>query len=223
MKIKYYETIYQKYSKLSFSNSQDRAVAMEGLESKILEAYQSGGQFGLLHDHFDRSIMWQRDGKNPMKRIGHINMEKVPSLSWMKVEGAIKYLLPIDTERDDESAEIKSPWGDHDEGIVRNTDWHVEATVRDIFSTAFDSTNNHFYLDRPEPPKGIRGLKYIFVASQTSLSSPSSPSSSTCYVLLVVPKIPDDPKCTEYERAGVAKLLGSHISRTGDGEVVTIV
>ncbi|PVH70935.1 HET-domain-containing protein, partial [Cadophora sp. DSE1049] len=92
MKIKYYETIYQKYSKLNFSNPEDRAVAMEGLESKILEAYQSGGQFGLLHNHFERSIMWQRPGKDPMKLIEHSNMEKIPSLSWMKVKGAIKYL-----------------------------------------------------------------------------------------------------------------------------------
>lgn len=224
MKIKYYETIYQKYSKLNFSNPEDRAVAMEGLESKILDAYQSGGQFGLLHNHFERSIMWQRPGKDPMKLIEHSNMEKIPSLSWMKVKGAIKYLLPIDAERDDVRAEIESPWDKNDEGIMRNTDWHVKAKVRDIISEEFDSAKNHFYLDRPEPPpRDIPGLKYVFVASKTSSSSPSSPVSRTSYVLLVAPKSPDDSKCTEYERVGVAMLSGRDMSPKGEGQVVTIV
>lgn len=227
MKIRYYEIIYQQYSRRVFSEDQDRAVAMEGLESKILEAYNTNGRFGVLHCFFHRSLMWQREGVTAMERIVHSDVDNVPTWSWMKVTGAIEY-FPIDFDGVKWSEEIKSPFKGRT-GLTRiksDSDLHISAVARDFSQNALVEKAENFFLDRPAPLADVQGLKCVVVATQRQTQQsglhplPNLPK--FCYVLLVAPKKPAEQSCTEYERVGVAKLEDAHISLNGGGLHVKI-
>jgi hypothetical protein len=234
MKIKYYEIIYQQYSRRSFSVWKDRAVGMEGLESKILETYNTDGRFGVLHHYFHRSLMWQRDEERDpaMELIAHPDMHSVPTWSWMKVKGAIKY-LPIDFEITDWSTEkvIKSPFRD-EPGLAQipdHADLHISAEARDFNNCiALVKNPESFFWDRPAPLVIVPGrFKCVIIGKQnqtqqSGLQALQNPP-RLHYVLLVAPTKPDEQSCTEYERLGVAKLEGSCISLEGAGLRVKIV
>jgi hypothetical protein len=66
MKIEFFEVIYSTYSGLSFSPDyeDDRAIALEGLERRLIKVYRTRGRYSVLDDDFfHRSLLWERDGQ----------------------------------------------------------------------------------------------------------------------------------------------------------------
>src|SRR5258708_6226269 len=86
MQIKFYETLYQYYSDLDFTNMANRAVAMVGLESKIFTTFTTKGAYGVMEKYLQRSLLWQGHESSAMDKIPFgENDPKPPSWSWMAV------------------------------------------------------------------------------------------------------------------------------------------
>ncbi|KAK3377024.1 hypothetical protein B0T24DRAFT_677879 [Lasiosphaeria ovina] len=252
MKIRFYETIYTQYAARSFSYASDRAVALDGLESKILDTYETAGRYGILqlpdqNKHIHRSLMWQRadgdDDDNPgsgngalMYRItgdedgggdkeARARMDRVPTWSWMKVMGPIKY-FPIDMGTVDWSGEdvLASPFKGKPPGFVRvqrPEELHIAAVASGVDPAAYTATDkkNMFVLDCVHSPAEVEGLMCVVVGKQKKTYSTIQ---QMHYVLLVAPRRPGDAGCREYERVGVARIEQKYVL-AGKGGKITLV
>jgi hypothetical protein len=96
-RIRLFQILYQQYSRLGFSVSTDRPVAIAGLETRLINAFDTSGGFGLFERYLGRSLLWTRATDVP--RLAKIHFQPaqsnpVPSWSWMAYEGAISFLDP---------------------------------------------------------------------------------------------------------------------------------
>lgn len=124
-KIVRFQSLYKQYSHLSFSQPEDRAVAINGLESRLLKAFQTKGGFGIFDEgdgpdsNMDstarmsllrRSLLWRRAPSTAKLERIQFPPDRfyVPSWSWMAFTGAIDY-LDLDFNGVQWS-EILSPW-----------------------------------------------------------------------------------------------------------------
>lgn len=114
-KINRIQKLYMDYSRLGFSKSYDRPVAIWGLQQKLIQTIGVWGEFGVVEDPKNpgwlrRSLLWRR-GPSGLKRIIFPNTGatlKVPSWSWMAFDGRIEYHQPEFGNYDWE--DITSPW-----------------------------------------------------------------------------------------------------------------
>jgi hypothetical protein len=96
-RIRLFQILYQQYSRLGFSVCTDRPVAIAGLETRLINAFDTSGGFGLFERYLGRSLLWTRATDVP--RLAKIPFQPaqsnpVPSWSWMAYEGAISFLDP---------------------------------------------------------------------------------------------------------------------------------
>jgi hypothetical protein len=217
MRIRFFESLYESYSRLAFTHITDRSVAMAGLEKRLARTYETRAEFGLLEKFFHRSLLWQRGGDAPMRRIRYPEGRSVPSWSWMAVEGPITYLdVPFDGAFWNEA--IQSPFrrAFGPVGDRGSQGKEVVAPMRD-FAVQVQSENDEFVLDQPggtEP----RGLKCVVVATE---KVEAETDLQKYYVLLVAPTHASED-CRVFERAGVAVLRKGHVSLNGEGMMAHI-
>ncbi|KAK0713433.1 heterokaryon incompatibility protein-domain-containing protein [Lasiosphaeria miniovina] len=109
-KIRFYEDIYKRYSRLDLSRITDRAVAIAGLERRMLTDLNARGGFGIFDDGrslLPRTLLWRRgegDAAAANRRA------RPPSWSWAAYDGVIDFLtLPLG-EVDWREDQIYSPW-----------------------------------------------------------------------------------------------------------------
>ncbi|KAI1740242.1 hypothetical protein F4680DRAFT_458632 [Xylaria scruposa] len=215
MKIRYYETIYTEYSNRKFSEDHDRAVALEGLESKILKAYETSGCYGIQRGKFSHEDLMKLIPRDKPK--SRAIMDKVPTWSWMKLIGPIQY-FPIDMGSVDWSNTLVWSLEGEDTGqaiglvrVDRPGDLFISAPAYKIHPDAYlkpksNSSNakrNVFILDRFHLPTEVQGLRCVVIATQKH-------TQKLKYVLLVAPRLVptgDD----RYERVGVAKIEREYI------------
>jgi hypothetical protein len=107
------------YSRLGFSVSTDRPVAIAGLETRLIDAFDTSGGFGVFERYLGRGLLWSRapDVAHLTKIPFDSAQSRVPSWSWMAYEGAISFL--------------DLPFGD--------IDWAVESEFRSPFSMIGDA------------------------------------------------------------------------------------
>jgi len=123
-RIRLLQDLYQRYSRLGFSVSTDRPVAIAGLETRLINAFETSGGFGLFERYLGRSLLWIRApeaARLTKIQFGPAQRNPVPSWSWMAYEGAISFLdLPfgqvdwtVDVEfrSPDYSTSGNTPWG----------------------------------------------------------------------------------------------------------------
>jgi hypothetical protein len=101
------------YSRLEFSVSTDRPVAIAGLETRLINAFDTAGGFGLFERYLGRSLLWHR--APDVAQLTRIRFERapssVPSWSWMAYEGAISFLnLPFGEIDWTVNVEFRSPY-----------------------------------------------------------------------------------------------------------------
>lgn len=148
-KIAYFQGLYKQYSRLEFTQYEDRPVAIAGLEKRLQRAFGTKGAFGIFddgdktdHGLFHRSLLWQR-GEEPgdppfMTRIDFPPERNVhvPSWSWMAYKGGITYIDPLFQSADWEMEEIIPPWtraGNRDTDTTpQSGEIAILATVRDF-------------------------------------------------------------------------------------------
>lgn len=125
-KIRLYQDLYSKYSRLELSRHEDRPIAIAGIEKHLVLSFQVRGGFGVFDDGerglLWRSLLWRR-GRNEEEeapRLQRIDFEHVegsaagriapPSWSWMAYRGAIDYLDPPFDRMEWEERDIYSQW-----------------------------------------------------------------------------------------------------------------
>jgi hypothetical protein len=65
-KILRYQDLYEKYSRLGLTKDYDRPIAIDGLQSRLLRAFDTEGGSGIfdegpvLRGHLRRSLLWHR-------------------------------------------------------------------------------------------------------------------------------------------------------------------
>ncbi|KAH8586859.1 heterokaryon incompatibility protein-domain-containing protein [Bisporella sp. PMI_857] len=220
MKIKFYESLYQHYSSLNFSVMANRAVAMDGLESKILTTFLTKGAYGIMDGEFlHRSFLWKRQEPLPEGAMHQIPFRKndptPPSWSWMAVSGKITY-LPVDFDTVDwDTYHVLSPFRNTVDmlGVVADSQLvPIKAVARDINWKTVSSKAETLFLDREPVPRGIPGLKCVVMGTKKERPRAGGgrldDSTFRFPVLLVAPKdLPAGYSGTPlYERVGVGKL-----------------
>ncbi|KAH7156589.1 hypothetical protein EDB81DRAFT_928634 [Dactylonectria macrodidyma] len=108
MKIELFQDLYERYSKLALSYASDRSIAIKGLETRLLQTFDTTGGYGVFDIYLHRCLLWQR-ASDSLKRITSTRGSLVPSWSWMAYDGAICY-LPVPFGKASWRDEIKSPF-----------------------------------------------------------------------------------------------------------------
>ncbi|WAO91722.1 Protein kinase domain-containing protein [Fusarium falciforme] len=142
-KIRFYEELYEGYSRLDLTKAYDRPIAIAGLEQRLVNAFETHGGYGVFQgEFFGRSLLWVRDARftDKLKKIDFPSSQKyaVPTWSWMAYQGAITFMnLPFDEVDWEEGRDaIKSPWTWSDSSSSSTT-WHTGNSNENIDLTAY--------------------------------------------------------------------------------------
>lgn len=114
VKIRLFEDLYRRYTRLQFTHVSDRPLAIDGIEKRLIRDLKAQGGFGVFDDGrslLHRSLLWQRGREvPPMARIPSKPSFPIPSWSWMAYDGGIDFLdLPLGGVHWFTEA-IKGPW-----------------------------------------------------------------------------------------------------------------
>jgi len=85
-----FEYIYTNFTNRELSKLKDRQYAVGGLERRLKELYKSEITYGIVHSCLQSSLLWQRSGRR-LEDIKDEETKEIPSWSWMKYSGAIRY------------------------------------------------------------------------------------------------------------------------------------
>ncbi|KAI0146343.1 hypothetical protein GGR57DRAFT_516783 [Xylariaceae sp. FL1272] len=118
-KIIRFQNLYKTYSSLGFTQPQDRPIAMDGIQSRLLKAFGSRGGYGILDEDIKtgqrgllrRSLLWYRPHDMDLKPIDFPHGKDSvppPSWSWMAYTGDIDF-LELNFGKI-EWKEVQSPW-----------------------------------------------------------------------------------------------------------------
>ena len=86
-----FEDIVTRYSKLALSKPKDRPYAIAGLQSRLEKLYNTESTHGIVHCCYLKSLLWQRAEIDRMNEIDDAKFKTIPSWSWMKYQGGIRY------------------------------------------------------------------------------------------------------------------------------------
>ncbi|KAH6682180.1 hypothetical protein F5X68DRAFT_172126 [Plectosphaerella plurivora] len=195
-----FQVLYRLYSTLDFTHIADHAVAITGLEQRLVQTFNTRGSFGLFERYFQRSLLWHRRGGSFLERIVFPNNRPVPSWSWMAYKGPIDYMdAPFGAVDWCLSSEAFFDAQEAQSGI-RPTPTVKSSAL--MLSQA--ETVGRLRLDEDLIPQGD-DLRCVVVGKNKTLDEHGD---RTWYVLV----ISEDPKHTgRYRRAGVGWLSGRHI------------
>lgn len=227
-KIRLYQDLYMRYSRLALSHQQDRPIAIAGLEKRLIQSFGVHGGFGVLDDNspglLRRSLLWCRSSEEAsLERISFQDngrqqavhgLPPPPSWSWMAYRGAIDYLdLPFDKVEWEEH-DILSPWSSSEPGTWYSSGSGRGATglsvnVRAFESTAKERRDSRLVYDITGTKAGgpLRESKCVILGR---VKNPGQPVRERLhYVMLVSPSTPQARRGElVYERDGVGYMPG---------------
>lgn len=233
-RIRLFQILYQQYSRLGFSISTDRPVAIAGLETRLIDAFDTSGGFGLFERYLGRSLLWTRvtseNARLTKIPFGPAQTNPVPSWSWMAYEGAISFLyLPfgkIDWTMDVDfpsPVEFRSP--NHSTGGTpsrtsrgrmssnrngRRTELRVVARPFDMVAAAPRASNflSGIVWDDPTAPHDPNQLRCVVIGRLKSESDTPADPAQKHWVLIV-----HELSSGLYERVGAGFLPKDAISQ----------
>ncbi|PKS06830.1 hypothetical protein jhhlp_006906 [Lomentospora prolificans] len=229
LQITYFQQLYQKYSRLDFTRSSDRPIAIAGLERRLNSAYGTSGAYGIFGNDFSgglfhRSLLWCRgQDEKKMEKISFPAdwAQQVPSWSWMAYKGGIDYMDPPFKKVDWETSEIRPTWQKTAELGAPTTASVMEdvgpielrATMRDFDVGLADGGPIKVVYDAPDVSDSAN-QKCIVVAK----AKEGTTSEKDYYVLITTLDVssPADG-CHIYKRIGVGKMPGKCIVLRGSG------
>lgn len=229
-----YQHLYKTYSRLGLSDAHDRPLAVGGLQNRILKALNVRGGYGIFDEAakdnrgrglLRRSLLWRRGLE--VKALTRIDFPKsrptvkVPSWSWMSVQGGIDYISPpfggIRWE------DLGSPWSlgvgglnggtrtDSQSGFVS-----LNAEARDYDLPMPGNVPGDVVFDRPGGSQQS-DTKCVVLGKQKSNDPLLSESMKLHYVLVIASKAKKDGDGVPiYERVGAGSLLGKCIKSRGE-------
>ncbi|KAF4467040.1 serine threonine kinase [Fusarium albosuccineum] len=225
-RIRLYESLYQQYSRLSFTKVCDRPIAIAGLEQRLVSAFKTQGGYGVFEGRFfGRSLLWERDETvtPEMKKIDFPKCQKylVPTWSWMAYEGAITFMDVPFSEVDWEHERIsdpgiRSPWTPRTPSSSSYS-WHTGNSTERVDLTAharelvnLDLAENDIIYDQGCRPPGDRDIRCVVVGRQRAGSKEVDIANLDHYILIVASR-EEFGGDGVYERVGAGSLLGSQI------------
>ncbi|EPE02632.1 heterokaryon incompatibility protein [Ophiostoma piceae UAMH 11346] len=237
MRIRFFQSIYSAYSKLQFSRITDRPVALAGIQSRLAQTFNSRAYYGLVGKHFYRSLLWQRaDEVQELPCIDFPGDRRVPSWSWMAVDGEISY-LDVPFGEVDWNTLINSPMlGSVDDSsstpLIRQVSDSVAYGTSDaiisspsyglVSTSVLDNSKPemaYFFLDRPAqlpPAADLRRTIRCVVVATSKLGR--GEGGQVCYVLVVAPKS-YETEGRFYERIGVGRLYQDELCTLAEGTI----
>jgi hypothetical protein len=247
--IRWYQELYAQYSRLGLSHPEDRPIAIQGLESRLISTFSSEdgsafrGGYGVLFDGpsgglFHRSLLWRRGHDTPsLERINFDDARETPppSWSWMAYKGGIDFIPVPGNTVTWEVERLASPWSGRRRGqsntarvdavsrgvlVARAYEYRVELTRAGAASTII-----------PDSPRASVDSEVRCVLVGTEKHQPEEGSKErTCYVLIVRPdsvhwrrKTVGYPDYRVYKRIGAGSIPERCISLGDEGENILIV
>ncbi|RSL69539.1 hypothetical protein CEP53_002157 [Fusarium sp. AF-6] len=227
LKIRYFQDLYRRYSKLEFSHIQDRPVAIAGLEDRLRRAYGSKGGFGIFddgpgHGLLHRSLLWQRstdeEALEPIDFSRHPE-RAAPTWSWMAFRGAIDYLDPPFHQAQWEKREVEPPWSVTPGGSEQShSSRHLKVVARHFNAARRQPGEVDLVYDTPERKPSSDGQRPMCVVVAREKEGKSA-TEKRYYVLLVsgTPEIASSSQKV-FTRLGVGSMLGKYIELEQNGQ-----
>lgn len=236
-KIRLYQDLYMRYSRLALSHEQDRPVAIAGLEKRLIHSFGVHGGFGVLDDDtpglLRRSLLWCRASDvGSLERINfqdngrqkvHHGVPSPPTWSWMAYHGGIEYLdLPFD-EVEWENDDILSPWTSSQPGTWYSSDPGRHTTGLSVIVREFDleataKPDSRLVYDIPTTASGLRMEAKCVILGKMK-GADQSEKNRLHYVMLVSPTFPQVSRAgLAYKRVGVGCMPGHliHVDEAGE-------
>ena len=242
-----FEDIVTRYSNLALSKTKDRPYAIAGLQSRLEKLYMTKSTHGIVHCCLLKSLLWQRAGTDGMKEIEDTKVKTIPSWSWMKYQGGIRYgQIPTanvswnrDIKLNEERHVLEAPVVRILHGCLVERWQHTDCKIEDSEGRLrgwirFDDSDK----------TDIGNLGCIFIAQQKSIgwTGPSDPSqdgwkqfanlagdkpsnlSSVCYVLVVSNAVREQGYGVEVcRRLGVAAIGSDCLSFSSLPQTVWVI
>ena len=205
--------LYERYSELAFTFATDRAMAIIGLERRLLKTFKTRGGFGILESYLHRSLLWRASGPCSATRLKYSQEHQIPSWSWMSLDGCIRY-LDIPLGQTEWSKDIYSPFlvqHSGDSGIFSAVTRgypipELRAKTRKFVPTADNEIilKECLFFDT-EVITSLQELSCVIVGEDKGRLG------GKCYVLVIRPvSTSENPE--RYERVGVGSIERSGIS-----------
>ncbi|KAL6362608.1 hypothetical protein LRP88_03899 [Fusarium phalaenopsidis] len=235
LKIRYFQDLYRRYSRLEFSHIQDRPVAIAGLESRLRRAYCRQGGFGIFddgpgHGLLHRSLLWQRstdeetmeDAMEPIDFSEHPERAP-PTWSWMAFKGAIDYINPPFQQVEWEKREVEPPWSVTPGGSDNSRNpRHLRVVARHFNVARRQPGEVDLVYDTPERKASSDGQRPMCVV--VAQEKGQKPVEEKRYYVLLVSGTPEIVSSSQklFTRLGVGSMLGKYIElgQSGQGGVV---
>lgn len=213
-RIRLFEILYERYSKLAFTAKTDRAFAIMGLEKRLLKTFNTSGGFGTINLFFHRTLLWKRSEESSnMTRIRYPFHQSVPSWSWMAVDGAIRF-LEVPLGNTDWNLKIICPFENEylsgPESMSRIDEMYsrteLRASAREFRFTRSDTLKRLVTFDT-DVATDFESLKCVVVGKERGTSDSAKQKH---YVLAV--KASPSQGLDAYERVGAGTIWKTHIS-----------
>lgn len=233
-KIRLYQDLYSRYTRLSFTRDTDRPVAIAGLEKRLIGSFQESGGFGIFDGAgpgpLRRSLLWHRAsdvGRMEMIDFKSVNsaassVPSPPTWSWMAYKGAIQYLeVPFGCVEWEENG-IQSPWSGKPTGTWSySRDRSNLRPTLTVIACSFDTRAAHeivdaIILDDPASWETLVSTMKCVILGKLKNEDQESQENDVHYVLLVAPADSSGlPGTPAYRRVGVGIIPGSLFSTAG--------
>lgn len=228
-KIRLFQGLYTRYSRLDFSHYQDRPVAIAGLEKRLISSLRLRGGFGMLDDTgpglLRRSLLWRRaDDEESLDSINFNNDDVAsntvspPTWSWMSYKGAIEYLEPPFNQINWEEEDIISPWSTNSLGTWSYSgDISTEPRRLRVIARSFDAAaaetdaSANVIMDTPSSTAVSTSALKCVILGRFNGESGEEHSGERHFVMLVKPMGSQIKSPHTYVRAGVGFMPGSFI------------
>ncbi|KAI0451751.1 heterokaryon incompatibility protein-domain-containing protein [Xylaria acuta] len=176
-----YQSLYEKYSRLAFTEIQDRPIAILGLENRLVQTFNPRGKYGILECFLHRSLLWQRgDDEMAMRQINFPQGRTIPA--YVELSEAFRY-----------SAGYSSYTGDA-EALGK-----LDVVVHDYDASRISPYDAKFKVVFDEPKRREHFKGQCVVLGQEKMET--SGEKQRHYVLFVTQKF-----LAAYERVGVGIL-----------------
>lgn len=217
-RIRLYEVVYERYSKLAFSIIQDRPLAISGLEKRLIRTFNTVGRYGIFDIYFQRGLLWARAG-NTMTRINSDRGQRVPSWSWMGYAGGIKYVeIPFGQSEWDN--DIYSPFSRmHRNASGKCVEKRKGAKMMELRAVAREFHRDRGEIIFDEPGKKQDGkLRCVIVGKEKVAPDDRNQK----HYVLIIAELEWLEDQGIYERVAAGYMEGRHISLDTPGETVFI-
>ncbi|KAK0375216.1 hypothetical protein CLIM01_07438 [Colletotrichum limetticola] len=216
--LQHYHDLYERYSSLALTYATDRPRAIAGLEKRLATALKSIGVYGVFQSNFHRDLLWQRRNTGTtLTRINFVCGERIPSWSWMAIDGEIRY-MNVDLGDLDRNRNISSSLQRSSSQAISYTTSHASAKAyfRAPVHTLMRDNPAGMILDEPNRVLPRPLMCVIIGSNKQHRGNPLRH-----YALIVTP-VEGSGEEKVVERVGVAYLSKADVSIGDDAEFVIV-